>query len=140
MLSKRAKPYDEASVPPNKRLARNVQDLVGSNAMSARRIQEVINDAHAAGAAGFSCSQVKDPHIPGYAKRLRNSYLKRNQWPKAYWAQIRVLDKDNTIKKEWVAFSMPSELLHCLKKYGEEEVFYSTDNMDVKARQHLQFC
>ena len=99
MLSKRAKPYDEASVPPSKRLARNVQDLVGSNALSARRLQSVINDAHAAGAAGFSCSQVKDPNRGAVAQRLRNSYLKRSQWPKPYWAQIRVLGKDNTIKK-----------------------------------------
>ena len=58
MLSKRARPYNEEDVPPQLRLARNVQDLVGSNALPGQRLQSLVNDAVAAGSEGFSSDQV----------------------------------------------------------------------------------
>ena len=40
MLSKTARPYDPAALPPQERLRRNITDIYASNELSARRTQD----------------------------------------------------------------------------------------------------
>ena len=61
MLTKRKRPYDESSLPPTRRLAANIKDLVGSIEISVARAQSLVHDAYNSGAQGFTAAEVRDP-------------------------------------------------------------------------------
>ena len=140
MLSKRKRPYDESSLPPTRRLAANIKDLVGSNELSAARAQSLVNDAYDSGARGFTAAEVRDPDGKNVARDLRAGYLKQSQWPKKYWAKVRCKQSDGEVAPEWVAFWLPHELLACLHQHGSLEMLQATAGMDVRSLQHLDKC
>ena len=105
-------PYDVASVPPRKRLAANFRDIAGSNALSADRVASLVQDSRDAGVLGMP--RVSRSH-GNHARALHNAYLRNNQWPKNYWAEIRARDlRSGAEVKEKVAFVLPHEQLACL--------------------------
>ena len=89
MLSKTARPYDPSDLPAPKRLRANIADLYATNQVSAKRIQEVINDIADSGVPSFV--GMKRPLGPNVAKAVKAGFLRRNQWPSLYLAEIRVL-------------------------------------------------
>jgi len=138
MLSKRARPYDRDAVPKGGKLLANIKDLWASNEVSAKRAQTMVNDAHDDGLASLR-HQVRDEASKNISRTLRRAFLKHSQWPKDYWAQIRCRDqKTGGEKLEWVAFSLPSELLGMISRLGVKETVMSTENMDPKTLEHLR--
>jgi len=139
MLSKRARPYDPEQIAPNKRLAANLRDLSGSNALSGERLFSILEDARAGGNAGLPSKMGKSKS--NRARNIRKSFLKRNQWPALYYAGIRLLDpKTDTIVAEQVGFLLPHELIESLHRYGNATVLQSTVGMDPKTLDHLNHC
>ena len=139
MHSKNARPYDPAALPPQQRLRANVQDLFAGNQLSGKRAQELINDIAAAGNEQFE-------HLAGRlngnsARKLRTAFLKRNQWPDLYWAEIRVLNlKNGREEKQWCAFLLPREYLHMIVRLGSRDVLLAREGCDPLTLQHLEKC
>ena len=141
MLSRNKRPYEEAQVPRAKRLHHNLRDLRGSNALSGRRLQTVINDAVDSGSRGFSHRDVREPTSKNLARDQRTRFLKKNQWPELYYAPIRVKNlRDDTIVTEQVAFLLPHEILECLHRFSVGDKMFETARMDPKSQEHLEFC
>ena len=139
MLSKTARPYDASSWPAAKRLRANLADLYATNQVSAKRIQEVINDIANAGVPTFSV--IRRRLGPNVARAVKAGFLKRNQWPSLYMADIRVLGKRSQ-QEEWqtCAFLLPHEYTHVLHRLGTKALLLDTECMDPKTLQHLELC
>ena len=139
MLSKTARPYDASELPAPKRLRANVADLYATNQLSAKRIQEVINDIADSGVPSFAC--LKRPLGPNVARAVKAGFLKRNQWPSLYMAEIRVLGKRSQLEEvETCAFLLPHEYTEVLHRLGSKARLLDTDSMDPKTLQHLELC
>ena len=68
MFSKRGRAWDDAQLPPNQRLRRNIADLYLNNDVSVARAQTLFADAQAAGA----------PNMGDLAKAGKNGRLGKN--------------------------------------------------------------
>lgn len=137
MLSKTKRPYDAESLPPGKRLRANVQDLFASNTLSGRRIQEIINDAHDAGAVAMA--PLHGRVDTNSARFLRRAFLRRNQWPGLYWARLRVRGKtSHNEEHQKCSFLLPHEFVEVLCRLGEKTVLLQTGGLDPKSKEHLE--
>ena len=75
------------------------------------------------------------------ARKLRTAFLKRNQWPDLYWAEIRVLNlKNGREEKQWCAFLLPHEYLHMIVRLGSRDVLLAREGCDPLTLQHLEKC
>ena len=137
MLSKRKRPYDADSLPPEQRLRANLADVYSSNTLSASRTQEIINVVADAGVSTFA--SLKRKVGPNTARDLRRTMLKGCQWPDLYWAQVRVWNtKKNKEEWQWLAFLLPHEYISALAKYGNLDVLLSNQKLDTKSKDHLE--
>ena len=128
MLSKRQKPYDD-DVPAPKRLAANVLALYADNQISCLRAQSFINDMADAGVAHLPAPVRRNPD--NVARTLRRNFLKNNKWPKDYWAQLRVLDRDSREEVlQWCPIMLPLEIMDMLVSYGNVNLLSDTSDMD----------
>ena len=123
MLSKAARPYDPQQLPEAKRLRQNIVDLYSSNVISAKRAQELLNDAAAAGDR-FS-ARVRGRMTKNTARNLRRRLLKGNLWPPVYNARIRVWNtKAKQEEVQQLSFLLPHEVLAVIKSIGQDELLY----------------
>ena len=138
MLSKNQRAYDPAQLRPGgQRLGANLADLVNTNVLPAKRVQEVINDIADAGVRGFKKRKIST----NTARALRRSLLTRTQWPPVYLAQVRVMSKKTRRENaEWMAFLLPHELLEVLHRVGKTEMVMDTSGCDPKTLRHLRHC
>ena len=136
MLSKNKRPYDPDELPPPARLRRNVEDLFLSNTVSANRAQELLNDISDVGMRDFS--RLRNPLGKNNSRRLKTKFLKRSQWPKSYWQQIRAYDlKTQQETWQWCAFLLPSEYVEMLVRLGLTDVVLEQGGFDVKTKEHV---
>ena len=115
MFSKRGRAWDDAQLPPNQRLRRNIADLYLNNDVSAARAQTLFADAQAAGApnmgdlakAGKSGSLGKN-----LSRDLMRKLLKNSRWPPPYQAQIRTWNtKTEKVELQEVPILLPHEVI-----------------------------
>ena len=136
MLSKNKRPYDPHLLQPPERLRRNVQDMIGDQLLSGNRACELVND-------------IADNRVRGF-RPLRNQFkgsrlckkmAKISKWPRIYWANIRVKNpRTQQESRQKCAFSLPHELLQALAVHGEAAALYDVTNMDIKTKEHLDYC
>ena len=139
MLSKRKGPYDESSLQPEAKLQRNVRDLFGSNALPAHRIQSLVNDI--ADVSVLSFQGLRKPLGTNICRNLRRTFLKNCQWPKLYWAEVRVQClRTSREVKQWCAFCLPHEYIHVLARLGDKEKVLDDSALDPLSKLHLEKC
>jgi hypothetical protein len=139
MLSKLKRPYDPEALPPTKRLKANLQDVLAGNQLPATRTQELINDMVDAGLP--SMAGLKKPMGSNVARNLRRAFLKHAQWPKPYWAEIRVRNtRANSEELQVCCFMLPHEYVYVLNKVGLPSVLLSTEGLDPLSKEHLERC
>ena len=139
MISKNKRAYDADRLEPQTRLRANVQDLFAGNQLTGKRTQELINDIAAAG--NDALGSLRGPVSNHTARNLRRSFLKRNQWPQIYWAQIRVKSlKTDAEELQWCAFLLPHEYIETLARLGSLECLLATEGLDPLSREHLEHC
>ena len=137
MLSKNKRPYNPDVLPPPERLRRNVQDIAGDQLLSGARTMELTRDIAANGVRGFRRLKVKTRNVFRFRKRL----MKHSKWPDVYWACIRVNDpKTQQERRQRCAFFLPHELLQTLARQGDAAALYDVTNMDIKTKEHLEYC
>ena len=141
MLSKSKRPYDAATLPADKKLKSNVQDLFANNQISGQRAQELINDIVGAGAKGLERC-VGNASRQNAARNLRRNFLKRCQWPDLYWAPVRVQNKKTHEEEtQSIAFLLPHEILEVLARLaGNPEALYRRTGLDEVGREHLSIA
>jgi hypothetical protein len=139
MLSKGKRPYDPEVLEPRTRLRRNVEDLFGSNRLSATRISEICSDVRRIDEQSFPGLR---PSTPRNAKRdLLKLFRKRSTWLPVYWAEVRCLDpKTQEVKPRWLAIRPLHEIVHVLGKHGIRSKLMEREGMDPLTREHLEFC
>ena len=139
MQSKNKRPYDPEQLPPSQRLRSNVVDLAASNVVSSARLMEMMTDINRVAPAEFSDATRAATTNP--ARKLRHVFMKRNQWPHLYWAQIRCRDvKSGQEMPKWVAFRLPHEYVNAIMQHGTRERILSTERMDPLTLAHLRKC
>ena len=139
MLSKRKRPYDASSLSPEAKLQRNVWDLFGSNALPAQRIQSLVNDI--ADVSVLSFQGLRKPLGTNICRNLRRTFLKNCQWPKLYWAEVRVQClRTSREVKQWCAFCLPHEYIHVLARLGDKEKVLDDSALDPLSKAHLEKC
>ena len=58
-----------------------------------------------------------------------------------YWAQVRCKTvKTQETELQWIAFSLPHEVVHTITRLSIIEKLLATDGMDPLTKEHLQFC
>lgn len=141
MQSKLKRPYDPQALPPRQRLRRNVQDLVGNNALASDRLTELARDIHRVDAGSFAdVARIREGGNH-QARDLRKVFLKSTAWMPLYWAQVRVKNiKSGKLESQWLAISLPHEIVHVLQRQGILEKILERDGMDTLTRQHLEKC
>ena len=91
-MSKRARTWKATDVAtPGERLRHHMVDIHGTNALPCERLQEMMNEYAAAGIPEFQWE--RRPLGTNVARGIKKSFLRYNQWPKPYWAEIRVKEK-----------------------------------------------
>ena len=116
-------------------------DLWATNAISAERAQEMIDDAAECGVSSCRPLRRRRPHIKSnVARNLVKRLKKNNLWPDEYRAQIRLLDKTGNETWQTVAFLLPHELLECLAKAGSPAKLLELGSLDATAMEHVQSC
>ena len=139
MLSKKKRPYDASSLPPEAKLQRNVRDLFGSNALPAQRIQSLVNDIADVSVPSFQ--GLKRTLGTNICRNLRRTFLKNCQWPKLYWAEVRVQClRTSREVKQWCAFCLPHEYIHVLARLGDKEKVLDDSALDPLSKAHLEKC
>jgi hypothetical protein len=141
MLSKRGLGYDPTDRANTKRLRANVSDLLLSNEVSATRARSVFEDAQLAGAAHVADLASTGNHgrcKGNIARDVLAKLLKRNQWPKPYYAKIRVFDrKTQATITAWLPILLPHELLHCLSEHANREVLHGIEELEGGSLEHF---
>ena len=98
MLSKRSLGYNPQEEESHKRFRHNVNDLLLGNDVSAARAHSLFVDAEAAGVAnvGDMARCGRRGKYPGNLHReMLGKLVKRSQWPKPYYGEVRVFDRKN---------------------------------------------
>ena len=139
MYRKTERGYDPASMRPDKRLRHNTMSLLADNTVPASRVQEIINDAEAAGAANVA--DLVGSTTKNSMRGLRRRYLKHSAWPGLYTEGIRCWNtKTNQEEVMPMHFLLPHELVALLVRVGDKQRLLETDGMDPKTLQHLREC
>jgi len=145
MLSKGKRPYEPEVLEPRQRLRRNVQDLFANNALSGNRLLELARDVNRVDSNCFS-NEARGAAAPGNVKvnahrKLRSGFLKKSTWMPPYWAQVRCWSpKKGRLQEEWLAISLPHEIVAVLLRQGVADVLLNKEGMDPLTRQHLEAC
>ena len=141
MLNRKKRPYNPDQLQPVDRLRANYRDLYGDNALSARRMQSLLDDTYDAGLDVGLSRPAHKRSKNNMARTTRRKFLKRCQWPKLYWARIRVKNV-RTDREEWqtAAFMLPHEYLHVLHHLGNDSVVYDISGLDPRSKSHLDYC
>ena len=142
MMAKNQKTYDPSRLSAQERLRANVMDLFAQNVLSGKRVQELCNDASAAGNATFSGLANDSASAPHNASRnLRRKVLKESALPSVYLAQIRLLHKRTQApEQQWVALWLPHELVDALCTHALKEKIMCRTGMDASTRFHVEDC
>jgi len=141
MLSKAARPYDPEELPPEKRLRRNLQDLLANNVISGSRAQELFNDAAAAGDRNCRPLTRHGPLSHHAARDVRRRLLKHTMWPSLYEANIRCWNtkrQEEDVRKMW--FLLPHEVLAVMHRIGSEAMLRDRAGFDPLTLRHLVKC
>ena len=140
MLSKTKRPYDPGQLGPRTKLRRNFQDLAANNALSMQRLEETCKDVNGVdGACFFEVARLNDPNHA--SRNLQRIFSKKVAWMPEYWAQVRCkIVKTQKTELQWIAFSLPHEVVHTITRLSIIEKLLATDGMDLLTKEHLQFC
>ena len=127
-----------------RRLAPDIQNLVGTNQVS---ISRGVNLSHNAVAAGAERSTAVVPPEWRYERDGKNNlarnyrkWVGRNsQWPHPYFANIRLNDpKTNQANKFWVALMLPHELMDLIIDLGQMEAITDLTRADPLTRAYVE--
>ena len=115
MLSKRARPWQDDSLPPDRRLRSNLSDHFLSNDVSSSRAQSLFDDGELAGArhvADLAAVGQRGSLGKNLARDLKRKLLNSSNWPKPYIAQVRTWNQKSE-KEEWssVPLLLPHEIV-----------------------------
>ncbi len=87
MLNKNKRPYDPEDFEPRARLRKNLENILGTNKLSASRVLELCCDVRRVDEATFPA--LRPSTGAGNAKRhLMRQFTKRSKWLPPYWAEI----------------------------------------------------
>ena len=81
MFARYKRAYDKRTLEPQKRLRRNLEDLVAENQVSSARGSELLQDAAAAGVADVRPREGFERNV---ARDLRRRLLRGSPWPKHF--------------------------------------------------------
>ena len=137
MLSKN-KRVDRDEASPRKRLRTHMQDLVGSNELSATRILDICQDIGSLDTSAFFELRKQKSHKHA-ARCLRSKWLKKKTtWYDDYLAEVPCWNpRKNEVCNEVVAFHLPHEAVAVLAHYANTEALYSKSGFDPRSLQHL---
>ncbi len=125
MLSKKGS-YDPTELAPSRRLRANLQDIFATNQLPGTRVQDVINDVADAGVKSFT--RLKNQTANAHRNLLR-TFLRGTQWPRLYWAKIRVYSLTTHLEEEqWCAFILPHEYMEVLCRLGDHTALLAIIN------------
>ena len=131
MLSKRARGYDEADLPPAQRLCANIADLVTGNDISAARGASLFRDATHGGNTGMRRLGMFGHAAKNIARDLRRKLVKGSRWPNPYVATITSMDpKKQDLTTSKVFMLLPHELIGQLVKLGDPAALFAHADMD----------
>ena len=142
MFRKRGKAYDEATIPKDKRLRRNLADLYLSNDVSAARAQSLFADA--VGAKVSNCADLAavgdGGRIPNnMARDLKRRLLKGSKWPKPYVASVRTWN-DKTEKEvvSKIPILLPHEIVWKIMEDSSTAEFLLGQELGNQSENHLR--
>ena len=122
MLSKNKRCYEPETLEPRRRLRRNIQDLVATNALPMNRIGEVARDVHRIDQGSSPDIAKTKQSTKNESRNLIGKFSKASTWMPVYWAQVRCLNpKTEELKHEWLAFNAIHEIVHVLQRLGTIE-------------------
>ena len=138
MWGKRTKEFEKNQEPPERRFRSNIGEVFFDNALSAERVQSLIDGAKAAGCqhleslATKTTTRCKNRRIN---RDLVRRFTKHCMWPGLYWAIVRVWDtKTQQIAKVRLPMLLPHEVLSVLAKYND---ISDTSGMTKQCWEHL---
>lgn len=139
MLSKHSRAYKTESVPPAKRLRRNLEDLFASNIVSGSRAQELFNDAAAAG--DQSVRTLLGPCGHNAARNLKRRLLKGSLWPSLYEATIPCWSpRLHRQEDHRVALLLPHEALAVMCRVGSLQKLQEKAQCEPQTAEHVTKC
>ena len=140
MFSKRLRPEDHED--PRKRLRSNLSDLFLGGSVTARRFQEVVNDAEAAGAAFVR--DIAAPVGSNTSRTIRRALLKprRHEWPSLYEASVRTWSvQHQTMIMSKISLLLPHEVLASMRERSDYAALLAQGGLAPPSKQHLdQVC
>ncbi len=121
MISKRQRPTTEG-VSLRRRLNADIADLIGTNAVSIARGVDLSHSCQAAGASADKAvvpEQWRWRRQANLARGYRYWKGRSSQWPKHYWAKIRMVDPKTHMERQfWIALLLPHEILDTIMRLG----------------------
>ena len=143
MLHKTKRPYDPQELAPRTKLRRNIVDIVANNSLSRARIAEVARDVNAVDPASFFdiARLSAKSSANNTARDVRRKFVKGVAWMPVYWAQVRCRNvKKEAEELQWIAISLPHEILHAIQNISVLEKLHETEGMDPLTKAHHQSC
>jgi hypothetical protein len=138
MFSKRPLPHDRLNEPPAQRLRTNMADLFLQNDVSGLRTHSLFQDAHDCDLPGFQRLANVGTHPQNIARGIRRALLKGTQWPKLYYARVRVWDKRQQRESTaWLPFLLPHEILASIGKVNDATDLLDTSHLCADSLRNL---
>ena len=141
MISKRKLPSAEHT-SLRRRLNDDITNLVGTNQVSIRRGIALSHNAVAAGAARENATVPPEwrwQRQANLARAYRRWTGRNSQWPKPYWAQIRMTNpKTNKPHTYWIAFLLPHEIVSQIFYLGNVAAICDISNADPITRAFIE--
>ena len=139
MISKNKRAYSPESLPPERRLRANLQDLCSRNELPAKRVGELATDFNRV--TPHALRNLSGPQGSNTARMMRRKFLKQSTWMPDYVSTIRTWStKDAQIVEEKVPMQLMHEVVAVLLKHGFRPTLLAKDNMDPLTLEHLLHC
>ena len=139
MISKKKRPYDPESLPPERRLRANLEDLFSRNELSGTRVAELANDVNRL--TPHVLRNLTGPEGHNTARRLRGRFMQKSTWMPDYVATIRTWNpKTHKVVPEKVPMQLLHEVVTVLHKHGFLAPLLAKDNLDPLTLEHLLHC
>ena len=139
MLSKNAKGYSEEELPSDKRFRANLADAFLSGQLTGQRACSLFRDAKASGSRHIDDLGHLPKHQQNHNSSLKRKLLKGTEWPRLYWAPIRIwCKKKQSIVTEELPFILPHEFVFQLCEKGDPSIFKL--NLQPDDEEHLRYA
>ena len=123
MMGKRKRSVDPDG-SPGARLRGNIVDLYATGKISSDRCASLLDDA-----AHSNVPSCDLPHATGRARDLQRGLCKQSGWPPLITIDTPLLDREQKVSAQPVAYLLPHEVLYELHQVGQSQGLASTEGL-----------